>query len=190
MRSEHKKKRYGSKIEVICKTCNISFLKCCYDIKNSPNHFCSRSCACKYNNKYHPKIKKKKYTCCICNIETGRRQKYCKEHHPFNKKWDEITLEFDQNKRKYQINSRIRNLARVAYQKSDQPKYCINCGYNQHYEVCHIKAIKDFDRSSTIGEINNINNLIALCPNCHWEFDHGKLTLEQIEQNRSIRIPT
>ena len=30
---------------------------------------------------------------------------------------------------------------------------------------------------TTIEEINNINNLIGLCPNHHWEYDNGLLEL-------------
>ena len=49
--------------------------------------------------------------------------------------------------------------------------------YNKHIEIAHKKAVSDFDDSATIAEINDINNLIALCPNCHWEFDNGLLKL-------------
>lgn len=34
------------------------------------------------------------------------------------------------------------------------------------------KATSDFDDDVLIKEINNINNLIGLCPNHHWEFDN------------------
>ena len=30
------------------------------------------------------------------------------------------------------------------------------------------------------SDVNNENNLLALCPNCHWELDNGKLRVEQI----------
>jgi predicted restriction endonuclease len=25
--------------------------------------------------------------------------------------------------------------------------------------------------------VNSLDNLLGLCPNCHWEFDHGLLRL-------------
>jgi hypothetical protein len=25
--------------------------------------------------------------------------------------------------------------------------------------------------------VNSLDNLVGLCPNCHWEFDHGLLQL-------------
>lgn len=68
--------------------------------------------------------------------------------------------------------SSIQKYARIVYQNSNRPKYCICCGYDKHYEVAHIKAVSDFDDESLISEINDINNLIALCPNHHWEYDN------------------
>ena len=37
----------------------------------------------------------------------------------------------------------IRRQARLAYEASNKPKSCIICGYKNHYEVCHIKAVSD-----------------------------------------------
>ena len=44
---------------------------------------------------------------------------------------------------------------------------CFVCGYNNHVEIAHIKAVSDFDKEAELSEINNINNLVALCPNHH-----------------------
>lgn len=49
------------------------------------------------------------------------------------------------------------------------------CGYNKHVEVCHKQAIHTFSETATIGEVNAPENLLILCPNCHWEFDYGLL---------------
>lgn len=54
---------------------------------------------------------------------------------------------------------------------------CMNCGYNKHVEICHIKPIASFPKETLLTEINHIDNLISLCPNCHWEFDNGILEL-------------
>ncbi|MFZ8310550.1 HNH endonuclease [Staphylococcus aureus] len=51
------------------------------------------------------------------------------------------------------------------------------CGYAKHYEVCHIKAINQFDSNTRLSEVNDINNLVALCRNCHWELDHGLISI-------------
>ena len=94
-----------------------------------------------------------------------------------NKDWNSITYGDAIQTRKYQKNSRIRNLSRKIYKSSGKPECCMICGYDKHFEVCHIKAISSFPKTATVGEINNIDNLVALCPNHHWELDHGNLIL-------------
>ena len=79
----------------------------------------------------------------------------------------------------------IRKLADTAYNKSEKPKACVICGYDKHIEIAHIKAVSDFDDDSLISEINDVNNLIALCPNHHWEFDNGFLSEE--DRNKIYR---
>lgn len=66
----------------------------------------------------------------------------------------------------------IRRHAVKTFENSIKLKCCENCGYDKHYEVCHIKAVSDFSEDSKIEDINSIDNLKALCPNCHWEFDN------------------
>ena len=76
-------------------------------------------------------------------------------------------------------NSRvpIAKHARRVYNKSDKPKECLVCGYNTHIQVCHIKAVADFNENTLIKEIHSWDNLVALCPNHHWEYDHGLITI-------------
>jgi 5-methylcytosine-specific restriction endonuclease McrA len=69
----------------------------------------------------------------------------------------------------------IRKHAVLVYATSGRPAAC-QCGYDRHYNICHIKPISDFPDTATIAEMNAIENLIALCPNCHWEFDNGLLS--------------
>lgn len=152
--------------------------KCCGKQTNNPN-FCSRSCSAKTTNKI-PKRKKKISHCKSCGKITGFfRRKFCNDCNPMNKDWNSITYGEAKGKRKYQKNSRIRNLARNIYKVSSKPQCCIVCGYDNHFEVCHIRSISSFPDTATISEINNIDNLIALCPNHHWEFDHSNLILPE-----------
>lgn len=152
--------------------------KCCGKETKNPN-FCSRSCSAKTTNKI-PKRKKKINYCSFCGKETGFfRRKFCTECNPMNKDWNSITYGEATQTRKYQKNSRIRNLSRKIYKSSGKPKRCMICGYDKHFEVCHIKPISSFPKTATVGEINNIDNLIALCPNHHWELDHGNLILPE-----------
>lgn len=73
--------------------------------------------------------------------------------------------------------AQIQKNARKIYEESTKPKYCIVCGYDKHYEVAHIKAVSSFDDRVLIDEINTSNNLIALCPNHHWEYDNNELDI-------------
>ena len=58
-----------------------------------------------------------------------------------------------------------------------EPMGCFVCGYTHHVQVCHKKAVSDFDDKALVKEINDIDNLVALCPNHHWEFDNKILKL-------------
>lgn len=69
--------------------------------------------------------------------------------------------------------------AREVFYNSGEVKECVICGYNKHIQICHIKAVKDFESSATVLEINSKENLIALCPNHHWEFDNKLLSANE-----------
>lgn len=84
---------------------------------------------------------------------------------------------FDRYKQWQTARSIIRKDAKCIYDNSEKPKQCVVCGYNKHYEVAHIKAVSDFTDDALISEINDIDNLIALCPNHHWEFDNDNLDI-------------
>ncbi len=74
--------------------------------------------------------------------------------------------------------SKIQSHARSTYECSDKPKKCIICGYDKHYEVAHIKSVSSFNGNCLVSEINHINNLMALCPNHHWEYDNNNLDVK------------
>jgi len=82
-------------------------------------------------------------------------------------------------KHKSQFNIYVRALGRTWNKhKLDLP--CQHCGYSKHVELAHIKAISSFDPNSSVWDVNNPNNVVQLCPNCHWEFDSGMIPLDQI----------
>lgn len=66
----------------------------------------------------------------------------------------------------------IRQWSRKKILDSNIELKCEECGYDKHVEVAHIKSISSFPEDSMISEINSLDNLKLLCPNCHWEFDH------------------
>lgn len=152
---------------MICLTCN----------KETTNpKFCSRSCSVIYNNKLSPKRRLTKQ-CKLCEVLIPSNRTFCPSCYGSSCRWRTITIGDLQGLAKYQISAYIRDIARRAYKSSGKPKECIRCHYDIHYEVCHIKPIKDFVKSNSVAEVNDISNLIALCRNCHWEFDHGLLKL-------------
>ena len=56
----------------------------------------------------------------------------------------------------------------------DREYKCTSCGYDKHVEIHHIKSISSFivDSTATLYDVNNPDNLVYLCPNCHWEIDN------------------
>ena len=57
---------------------------------------------------------------------------------------------------------------------------CQVCQYSFHIELAHIKPISSFDLDTPINIVNDPSNILVLCRNHHWEFDHGVLKLEDI----------
>ena len=176
--------------EISCSNCSTLVTKANSAINHNSHNFCSKSCAVTYNNKLKPKRADGKYipvekTCSNCNsthikdgtnitntcsricwIEIGMKQRLMKD----------IVKRTGAN-----AYDNVRKNARL-YSKYFYPLKCMLCGYDKHYEVCHVKDIKDFTGEETIYEVNNKTNLIHLCPNCHWEFDHNQIDLSLIRE--------
>ena len=167
---------------------NQNFNQClnCGINTNNPK-YCSRSCAAINTNKSHPKRRLTK----ICNecdkIVYSYRHSKCEEHYniyiqnkrsnflntPLKEYWQKDSIKHLHPSSK---NAHIRGLAR-SMNKDIIKLPCAKCGYDKHVEICHIKPIRDFNEESTIAEVNSKENIIQLCPNCHWEFDNNLLTL-------------
>lgn len=140
--------------------------------------FCSSSCAAKHNNRVYIKRVRKQSNCRSCGKPVEHRRTLCDECNPWIIDWSQRTIGELRRTADYQANARVRNRARTIYRNSDRPKYCERCGYDKYYEVCHIRAISDFPDDAMVTEVNDLSNLLGLCPNCHWEFDHGLLRFE------------
>lgn len=172
-------------LAVECKNCKQVFQKQEGEIKRSPNHYCSRSCAAQINNRKYPK-REKTYNCKKCSLPIPYGYTYCR------KCWatkltdtqiERLTLEqvADTAGKQASKFSRIREHARSKMRKEVQ--ICENCGYDKHVEVAHVKSISSFSPDTLISVINDKINLVVLCKNCHWEFDHDILSLEQIKRS-------
>jgi hypothetical protein len=152
----------------------IFLCKICNNETKNPS-FCSRRCSAS-----RPKPKKLiKIHCKHCKEELprkswkDRRRTCCDACNPLKKDWSKISYSSMLGERSYQKHSRIRELARQAYERAGLPKKCHICNYDKHYEIHHIKPINQFSPDDTISKINDLLNLVALCPNHHWEVDNN-----------------
>lgn len=163
-----------------CVTCNI-------ETKNPK--FCGKSCSAKYNNKLIPK-RRFEGSCCNCSKAITRRGKYCREcfadkTNSLRKKLESQTIGSIRDKLKAKnyhpswIHSQIRALNR-SWNKSLLALGCRNCSYNKHVELAHVIPISSFTDDVLVGHVNAKNNVIPLCPNCHWEFDNKLLKMETL----------
>lgn len=144
--------------------------------------FCSRSCSAIYTNHEHPKRQKKTRFCknCGAEIETGKTVcDNCNSKRSIDY-WSGKTLADIEHPFQYQVSNLLRGIARRVYQQANRPYKCQNCGYDKHVEICHIRAINTFPNDTPVLVVSGIDNLIALCPNCHWEFDHGLLNPDTV----------
>lgn len=161
----------------------------CAKETNNPK-FCSRSCAAIVNNRSTPK-RQPEHNCLTCKKRISNLSRYCSEECKQkgrmvvgNKYLDSVystkTLgdlqkqSGDQNK-----YVRLRNHAQKVFKYSGLDYACCVCGYDKHIEICHLKPINEFSTDVTLTVVNDINNLVALCPNCHWELDNYHIAIEQ-----------
>lgn len=139
--------------------------------------FCSRSCAAKQNNRRVPK-RTLQGRCYVCGHPIPRRNHYCPDHRP-DPRLDSsqpIGSVADGTDHPACRFARLRQHARRLYFAA-MPYRCERCGYDKHVEVCHKRPLTSFPLETPISVVNAIENLVGLCPNCHWEFDHGLLQL-------------
>lgn len=149
----------------------------CNKITKNPK-FCSRSCAASYNNKTHIK-RKPEGKCKNCSKQIKSSRTYCNDCFSDKIKNKDLTL----SEAIYQKGHRSSAFALVrararSTENFKKSKQCYKCGYNKHVEACHIKPISAFPMTTPLSEINSKENIIALCRNCHWEYDNGLITLK------------
>lgn len=159
---------------------------CLKETKNPK--FCSQKCAAIYNNK-NGKIGRKRIIhtsiCARCNSITSSRRllcDFCRKQIKTNdntfKNADQVTKK-DVSSKNTQKYDRIRKASRVLAKDNGLLKKCYICGYDKHVECCHKKPISSFSNDTLISVINNVNNLVGLCRNHHWELDHNLLVLDE-----------
>lgn len=146
--------------------------------------YCSRSCAAITTNKERKRDKSpRKCKRCGKIIPEGLRLRACKDCHQREKiKGYKLEEHRDRCKGYQSSRSSIQNHARHIYLGSKRQRVCFVCGYDRHVEICHVRAIAKFSGATKIEAVNAIENLVTLCPNHHWELDHGLIELEKLVQ--------
>ena len=143
----------------------------------------------KESKSYADIIKKLGYKCTSSSVAKLIKQRINELNFNFKTSFekDEISVSnktkkeiFEERKNWQSARSAIRKVANKVFKESKIPKKCIICGYDKHIEIAHIKAVSEFSDDTLISEINDINNLVPLCPNHHWEFDNGILSKDEI----------
>lgn len=150
--------------------------------------FCSRSCANSYTNRLSPKRKMtRKCSVSGCDKPAERTKiRRCVDHKFGREGTERKTLgEYRnllsvQGKHPSWVNAHIRVLNR-SWNKHLTELPCASCGYSKHVELAHRKAIATYPDTATLGEVNHPDNVVQLCPNCHWEFDNGLDPLTGLE---------
>lgn len=150
-------------------------LNCTYcSVETLNPKFCSRRCAATYNNKQTPKRKKLVKVCSDCGKPLSRNcYTVCRG---CCAGLGDVTLSEAIYTKHHRSSAfaLVRTRARTVMGKAGVTQYQ-NCKYSKHVEVCHKRSIASYPLTTKLSEINSIDNLMALCPNCHWEYDHGIL---------------
>ena len=138
--------------------------------------YCSRSCANHVNGRLFPSRKRVARSCKHCGAALASRRTTCDGCNPSRVDWRSVSLGQLKAKALQQYAAQVRSLARATYRQAGRPRACAVCGYDTHYEVCHVRPINEFLPTDAVADVNAFDNLVALCPNHHWEFDHGHLS--------------
>ena len=113
------------------------------------------------------------YNQCNCGKRKTKKSNHCQSCSNANQQKYE-TLEDILHYRSRYGQSAAFNIVRGRARSLLTHSKCQKCGYDKHVEACHIKPISSFPNNTLIDTINAPDNLLALCPNCHWEFDHNQ----------------
>ena len=140
--------------------------------------FCCRSCAAIYNNHHMPKRTKTQKFCKTCGHPSKHSTNHCRYCRKY-KNYGIITL----SKLKNDCGSRntystvVRQHARGIADSAGLLRECAYCGYSLCVDCCHIRPVANFPFEANLNEVNDVQNLVGLCRNHHWELDHGFLIL-------------
>lgn len=145
------------------------------------NKYCNKTCRIRYRNRMWRRAHPKKLSCLKCGGQRNRGARNgicpnCMKQTTLADYHERISAK---DKHGSWRNAAIRSHNRT-WNKELGAMPCQVCGYSKHVELAHIKAVTDFSEGTPVGVVNAADNILVLCRNHHWEFDHGVLTLDQI----------
>ena len=151
-----------------CKRCNVEFEADLREHNRGNAHFCSRSCSSKYNAQKRKDNNPDWYnkTCDVCNKKIHKSPSKIKlsksGYHFCSRECKEYAQSFKSEGFEPLQPDHYKSGHHAVYRNYINTSECNRCGYNKHPEIIHVHH-KDRNRSN-----NSVDNLEALCPNCHW----------------------
>ena len=167
--------------------------------------FCTRTCANRFHNRLRQRTDKPHKhgqrpqrpqrlaptSCQVCGViflSLGGRRKYCDDCYsairfPGGVRFCDVTKGdlFARRANWQSARNSIRMHAKRVFATSGLPAKCIVCGYSLHVQISHRRSVSSFPDTATVREINELGNLVPLCPTHHWEYDHGFLHLAEAQ---------
>lgn len=149
-----------------------------FEIKSKK--FCNSACANTFLSIKRKEVRKYKYRCTDCGCVLKRRKLRCNEcNEKISPKYETIKDALYHKHHKASGFAYIRWNARSKLLKNRE-YLCEYCGYSKIVECCHLKPITSFSLDTKIEEVNDLDNLLFMCPNHHWEMEHLGLKFEEI----------
>lgn len=151
--------------DVICKQCNIQFIKSLNQIKKSKFNFCSRSCSAKYYNSVIPKRQKQTKKCKICsNLVNRNKCQFCSHNCHSIFKWQERVKQIQKTNilhpKGYTSGS---DLAKRYLAETRGP----NCSICNQIPIWNGQPmIMILDHIDGIADNWIVDNIRLVCPNC------------------------
>lgn len=157
-------------MNIICEECGKAICKKASEIARTRHNFCSRRCSVTFRNRVSPR-QPKLHKCLGCKVFIRSGYSYCNSCATRNKDYTIAEVVYNQH-HKSSAFAFIRTRARAIARKLNWTT-CIQCGYSKHVEIAHKMPISSFSKDTKLSIVNSPDNLIPLCPNCHWEFDNS-----------------
>jgi hypothetical protein len=129
--------------------------------------YCKQCCNNNKKNEYNYQKDE-----CHCGAKKTKKSKCCKKCRSIEQTKYETIGDLRKHFIKKYGPAYAYNVVRERARKLNKETKCQKCGYDKHVEVCHIKPISSFSDDTVIETVNQPENILILCPNCHWEFDN------------------